>query len=53
MCRMFLSMLWLGGITAPTSAQTPESTYGHLQETYPSRRVHEPEGHLLFRSRGL
>ncbi len=34
MCRMFLSMLWLGGITALASAQTPESTYGHLQETY-------------------
>jgi hypothetical protein len=31
---MFLSMLWLGGITALASAQTPESTYGHLQETY-------------------
>jgi hypothetical protein len=34
MCRMFLSIAWLGGFSALASAQTPESTYGQLQETY-------------------
>ena len=34
MFRMFTSIVWLGGITALASAQTPESTYGQLQQTY-------------------
>jgi hypothetical protein len=34
MFRMFMSIVWLGGITALASAQTPGSTYDQLQETY-------------------
>ena len=34
MFRMFMSIVWLGGITALASAQTPGSTYDQLQQTY-------------------